>query len=156
MILSALLVPFTIVGNDTDPRIQQLKNDLYAKELELSQLENMIAEKEKQIDAIRERGGSLYYSICHDLDDQEKQYLEQEIGSFKSSIEHALSIKSNIEDCFAKRFHDKHNSFNELERIKFILIRQAIEYTSLKQLFQRYENCLIQILEIQNTLENLQ
>ena len=40
MILGTLLVPFTIIGNDdTDTRIQQLKNDLYAKELELSQLE---------------------------------------------------------------------------------------------------------------------
>ena len=156
MILSALLVPFTIIGNDTDPRIQQLKNDLHAKELELSELENMIAEKEKQIDAIRERGGNLYYSICHDLDDQEKQYLEQEINHFKSSIEHALSIKSDITAYFAKRFRDGHNNFNELERLKFVLIRYAIEYTSLKQLFKRYEDCLLQILALKIALEDLQ
>ena len=51
MILSVLLVPCTLIGNRADTRIQQLNNDLQAKEVELFQLARMIEEKQQWIDS---------------------------------------------------------------------------------------------------------
>ena len=97
MILSALLVPFTIIGNDaSDTRIQQLKNDLHAKELELSELSQMVEEKQAWIDSITERQHAFYAMVSNIIGKEEKDALKKELNDFQEQVDKLDFSKGDI------------------------------------------------------------
>ena len=157
MLLGALLVPFTIIGSSTvDARIEQLKNDLQEKQLELSDIEEMIAEKEEQIDAMTKRGAKLVRSISWD-DEKKEQQFRQELISFDSEVRLSMSAKNDMQGFLAKELlRDHKTDREEFKRLKFVVIRIAVEYGALEKLLNGYEQCLQQVHAIEVELENLQ
>ena len=64
MLLSALLTPYAIIGdNSVDIRIEQLEEKYFQKELELSRLGDMIAEKDKFLSSLDSESQNLFKSL---------------------------------------------------------------------------------------------
>lgn|GEM_PF-3437585 len=156
--IALLLVPCMALGkNSSDSRMQQLKNDFHVKELELYELEKMIAEKEEHLDTMMERCSYVYSSIYEQLDNKGQEEFKEEVHALRLNIERAIDIQNEIKGVSAKHLIDRGtNNENELERLRFALIRQAIQHIALKELFKRYEKLLEQFLTIKNELECLQ
>jgi len=159
MLLSALLMPLMLIGNNAaaNARIKQLKNDLHAKEIELANIDTMIQEKEEFLDTMTSRGAEIYVILYKALNDEQKQIFQNEMDTFEKGIEQALLSKANIEEYFTQIFSnvriDKRHDF---ERLRFVMIRYAVGCRYLEKLFKRYEQCLQQVQAIERDLESLQ
>lgn len=156
--LSAFLVPFVLVSNSNiNERIENLKKNLHEKELELSNLGKMIAEKEASIDSIRSAGITVYSSISNTLNEQEEKELNEKLDIFEENIIRALNAKNDLKNILITDFSNNHkNTNNELARIKSVIIRQCVEYHFLKRLFKHYEECLQELIAIEHELNKLQ
>jgi hypothetical protein len=158
MLLAALLVPCTIFSNETvDTRIQQLKKDLYAKELELSDLSKIIEEKQGWIDLIRNNQREFAHQIFSGSDVQENEALRTVVSSFQQELNRVCDSKKDLQQFLLKKLLDNNpGSFCEIERMKSWCIRYYVEYNFLSKLTKRYEECVQEMLAIEIELEELQ
>ena len=157
MILSALLVPFTIIGNDaSDTRIQQLKNDLHAKELELSELSQMVEEKQAWIDSITERQHAFYAMVSNIIGKEEKDALKKELNDFQEQVDKLDFSKGDILNFLKSYALNNIKGSMEFERMKSWCIRYNAEYHLLNNLIKRYEQCLQEFIALEIELKNLQ
>ncbi len=156
MILSVLLVPCTLIGNRADTRIQQLNNDLQAKEVELFQLARMIEEKQQWIDSTFQAQKdflSMHFGISNK---EEYEQFKKEIHPFGEELDNVGWAAEDLQKFLATRFDNVTKNFDEvLERTKAMMIRYSIEYHLLFKLVKRYEQCAQEFLALEIALKNV-
>jgi len=156
--LCALLVPFAVAGQVTDinTRIQELKRARVEKELELSELNEIISKKEQVIDQITTSGVAVYMKVLKLLSDQQKkQAFEAEVVALERALDEIFISKSNINAFLAKEWINADENKEEILRIKCAVIRCKVENSFLENLSKRYETCLCELFEIDQELNNL-
>ena len=157
MLLGALFVPFTLVGNsDIDAGIQQLKNDLRTKEIELCELGKLIEEKQAWIDSMTKVQHAFYRMVFELADNEEKVAFKQELDDFLAQVDNIDFAKDDIQQFLAKKANNNVKSRIEIQRIKAWYIRYNAEYYLLSNLTNRYEQCLQQFIALGIRLKNLQ
>ena len=158
LFLSVLLVPFALASNaKTDIRIEELKNKLAAKELELSGISKTIAEKEVLVNSLLIIGSNRFSLIIDDLSDEEKAEFKEEISLFEKSLKKALEFKKNIKDILLQESLDiSINSTNTVEKFKCLVIIHSVENFFLKKLFSSLAKCLQELSDIGCELNELQ
>lgn len=176
MLLSTLLVPFAIVGNDAaDLRIQQLEEKFFQKELELSNLGKMIAERDKLLSSFsliahehisvmlsREVKKAESKNGGNPLPEEEENKLKKELlGSaddFLFSFFATCEKQQDISELLTKGLFQENEILNisEFESLKFHFIQCTFERRVIFDLVKKYEDCIRELLAINAEIENLQ
>ena len=161
MLLSALLVPVAVTSygqESVDPRIQQLKEARFQKELELSELDAKIVEKKELLTAIFDDTVAMFVerykpSETSKMTDEERVELGGKIVAeykeFRNCLKQAIE-EGNIKDFMVKELFDEDTpwNFTEFEAMKFLIVRDFFETNLLKTLVGFYANCFQEIIEI--------
>jgi hypothetical protein len=176
IILSVLLAPFTIIGNNNvDIRIQELEEKFFQKELELSDLGKMIAEKDellssfdsdcqnylrffinKKIKQLEEKNDGK--SLSEEEEKQLANELRKMVNEFLYTFCDACRNKKDIKDMLLEGlfYQDESTGIKEFESFKFYLIRSTFEREITIRLIKKYEHCIQELIVIKAELENLQ
>lgn len=170
--LSILVISLTAASNSAaDTHMQQLKKQLLQKELELSNLGSLIAEKDKLLSSfaseiqrlflilIDQRTKQLEESKGQPLSEEEKHTFSKElrdaavgfVGAFCTDYNNQI----NIEGMLIKGLIREDNENMEFESLRFFLLRCAFERPILKYLVVEYENCLQEIRVLENEITAL-
>lgn len=166
--LSLLLVPLTAMGSTTNTRTQQIEKRLLQKELELSNLGALIAEKDKTLASFELEIQDLFTMLV----DKKAKQLEDGSGKPLSEEERATLAKKlqtaaiefvsdfcadyknqkNMSGILANGLIqvDSNGDFLEFESLRFYLIRCAFERPLLRHLIAEYEHCLEELRAIEN------
>lgn len=160
-IFLGILMPFALLGSET--QIKELKEARYNKELELSELGNKIAEKDKQIQSFR---------------DDAMEFIAKKIKAKKLSKEEAIQEGQDIDDAMNNFYNyflsisndtkmligfflrelfktNQQNEFDQFEMLRFYVIRMINEINLLKSLVEKYEETQQELAQINNILNNI-
>lgn len=158
MLLSALLVPVAVTSygkESVDPRIKQLKEARYQKELELSELGTKIAEKEELLHLMWEKMDEAIAELAEkkNLKKQEFEVFIKEINdrkrAFEKYIEGAFESKEDIRQQLVVELYDPENKqFEYFDRVKFYVVREKLESDLLKTLINSYVERLQELIKI--------
>lgn len=156
IMLSLLLMPCIVLSkSDRDCQIEQLKNTQCDKEKEIALIIKAIDEKEILIDSIY-----LKYKKCIDdlnFDNLNIEEISGKVRSFQIDLKNAYVFHEFLQNWFNEDFVDSdNNNALELKRLKYLLTRYVLEYMSLKNLIEQYEQCLQDLFETNHKLEELQ
>ena len=153
IILSLLLLPCMVFSkSDRDCQIEQLKNAQRDKEEKIALIVKTIDEKEDLIDSLFLKAQNVLQNISDEYED-----ILEEMSSFEFDLQQALIQHKSIKYLLDKKFaNDSNKSEFELKRMKYIVIRYALEYMSIYKLIQQYEQHLQELLELNYKLEELQ
>ena len=151
--LSLLLLPCMVVSkSDRDYQVEQLKNAHRDKEKEIALIIKAIDEKEDLIDCIFSKFNNILPNISDEYED-----IFEEINSFEFDLQQALVCHETIKYLLDKDFtNDGNKSKFELKRMKYLVLRYALEYMSLYQLIEQYEINLQELLELDYQLKKSQ
>ena len=170
--LSILLVPLTAMSNSpTDAHIHQLQKKILQKELELSSLGAMIAEKDKLLSSF----GPEIRDLLRTLIDKRTEQLEEEQGKILSEEEKRklfvelrdASIgfvctfcadygnQQSIEGVLTNGLICQQGENMEFESLRFFLLRCAFERPILRHLIAEFETCLQELRTIENEVNAL-
>lgn len=178
MLLSVLLIPATIIGKDTiDVRMQKLEEKLSQKELELSNLGKMIAEKDEFFSSFNMESQRLLRLL---IDKRVKQLEEQKSGKSlsqeeKNKVAIEMQNKANeflykffdalkgdkaIDGMLSEGLFQKNEIAGEagadFESLRFYLIRHTFEQMITMHLVKKYEDCIKEYRDLLRELSNLQ
>jgi hypothetical protein len=175
MLLSALLAPCAIIGdNSVDIRIQQLEDEYFQKELELSRLGDMIAERDKLLSSLDSESQNLFESLKYkkikqlekkndgkplseieqnQLSDALQDAVNEFINIFVATCREKKDIKGILSEGLFVR--DENAVIPEFESLRFHLIRAGVERDLIILLVKQYEDCIRKLLAIETELENL-
>ncbi len=150
-----LSISIAINGNKkSEATIDELRNNLTEKMSELSRINEMIVEKEEEIDLIIKKGREFYFFISETSNPEDAAELKEKVSEFQKILKKVGWDKENIKKFLInKGLNDEKN--NELTRIESFLIRYNVEYYFLKKLTASYEKCLLEFLEIELKIESL-
>lgn len=139
--------------SDRDCQIEQLKNTRRDKEIEITLIIKAIDEKESLIDSISLKSENVFDDLSYECTKE----LQGIIKLFQIDLKNAYVFHESIQDWFNKDFMDNdNNSALELKRLKYLLTRYVLEYMSLKNLIEQYEQCLQDLFELNCQLKKLQ
>jgi hypothetical protein len=165
MLLSSLLIPiaFTCFGKDNvEKKIQQLKEKRYQKELELSVLGAKIAEKQELLEDMYDEAERFFekYLRQEKLENNKVEDFSRADDAANEDLECRIKkafIEGKFEGLLIKEFfNDKDDLDEDLEAERFYIVRHFFERGLLKTLFERYERCVQELIEIQREIESLQ
>lgn len=150
-LFATLLLTIPIWGNDLES-LNQAWNETNDH---LAAIEKMIEEKEVIIDRILNNHIELASLVKSGLTEEQITTFYQEINRIEMIAYEVVSGDSDMSLLFNQVFF-KECDFNkkELERIKFSMIRYSVENYLLQKLFVEYEECLQQLVKIQNNLKS--
>lgn len=150
--LSLLLMPCMVLSkSDRGCQIEQLKNTQCDKEKEIALIIKAIDEKEILIDSIYLKVKNVYPH----LSDEYTKNIGEILDVFISNLQKAIMQKKSITSLLSNEFIINDNSKFAIKRMKYLAIRYALEYMNLYNLIEQYEQCLQELLEINNKLEEL-
>ena len=173
--LSILLVPIAAVCNDArDKCIQQLEEQLFQKELELSNLGKMIEERddylasfgidskaiaklmEKEVQKWKEKNPGKPFT--EEARDQIKALIIHPAYEFSVAFFAACNNGVDIKDMLTGGLfrYNESDDAKEFESLKFYFIRCSIEQELLAALVKQYEKCIQDLLDISVEIESLQ
>jgi hypothetical protein len=161
--LGMLIVPFATMGNNIITYKQELEERFLQKQLELSNLGAMIAEKDRLFASLEAESVNVFRSLV----DKRAKLLEEKNGGALSETEREqLSSELRKEAIgFAKTFWVDYNDqkkiegvlvggliaeINSFESFKFYLIHWMFEWQFLRGLIAKYERCLEELRVMQN------
>lgn len=175
MLLSVLLVPFTMICDDTirHERIAKLEEKFFQKELQLSQLGEMISQRDKFLSSFSEEVGSLIREIvCRQIEELEKNsgnelsqaetdkitaearsYADDFLYAFFVACENNENIDGMLVSGLLKQ--GEASIMNEFESLRFYLIRSTFERSLRVKLVKKYEDCIKEMLVIKAEIEML-
>lgn len=176
MLLGALLAPFVIIGNNkVDTRLKQLEAKILQKELELSNIGKMIAEKDELFSSFDSNSQKLLKLL---IDKRVRQLEEKNGGKSLSNEEKnkvAAEARNNANEflyTFFDAFKDdkdidgmlkkgifKNNEDTgsaDFESLKFYLIRHTFEQMITLHLVKQYEDCIKEYRTLMHEFSNLQ
>lgn len=165
VLLGVLLVPFSMMGNNSTVYKKQLEENLFQKQVELSNLGAMIAEKSEYITSI---GGKITELVGLKFNEKAKQLEEKKGGQSLSQEEQAqiyAELRYEIDD-FYKNFEiayqGKHSIVGILmnglfqddsfQLLEFCVLRCVFEQEILKSLVQKYEKHIEELVTIKIAL----
>lgn len=143
-------------------QIQQLRNELSRKLLQISDLGAKIAEKDEYIQSF---GPSLVNSFrtivkIRELKEQEvteyNKAIDATIINFRKAWAEVILLKKDVKGSFDLFQHDINGLVEDFERAKFWIIRVSNEYRILKILIKEYEELQQELLGIEQKIEDLQ
>lgn len=169
--LSLLLVPLAVIGDTTN--MKQLEKKLLQKELELSNLGTLIAEKDKMLASfeleiqyiftavIDKKVQQLEEKSSKPLSREEREKLAKELQNtalefvrvFCADYQNQKAVSGILSKGLIQV--DSNGDFLEFESLKFYLIRCAFERPLLRHLIAEYEHCLQELRAIQNEITAL-
>ncbi len=176
MLLSVLLVPFTMICDDTirHERIAKLEEKFFQKELQLSQLGEMISQRDKFLSSFSEEVGSLIREIvCRQIEELEKKNSGNELSqaetdkitaearSYADDFLYAFFVacenNENIDGMLVSGLlkQGEASIMNEFESLRFYLIRSTFERSLRVKLVKKYEDCIKEMLVIKAEIEML-
>ena len=151
--LSLLLLPCMVFSkSDRDCQINELINAERDKEKEISLIIEKIDEKESLIDSIYLKIGNICPNLTDEWDDDLGDVLNLFVGDLQRAVTQHKSITFLMDNEFT---HNDDCKFT-MKRMKYLVIRYALESIKLYKLIQQYEKCLQELFEINNKLEELQ
>src|ERR1700722_8932240 len=104
ILLIVLLMPGIVLATASEwKRIHQLKEDLNAKEVELSDIRVLIEEKEAQIDSMSLQLREFYAGMCELLSDQERQSFEKDISDFHGRLSRSHWCKKDFKQLIMQK-----------------------------------------------------
>jgi len=141
LLFTALLMPLTLLSNDTETQIKELK---FNKEIELSVLGETISEKYAYIECIRQEAISILRNMAKKKQLNEKETkefgesIDKDLVAFVKKINGAKSIDGFlVKELFKTTENDPIE--DDFEAVKFFIVRIINEYRILKTLVQKYE-----------------
>ena len=153
IMLSLLFIPCMVLSkSDRDCQIEQLKNTQRDKEEEIALIIEQIDAKENLIDSIYFKIGNICPSLTDEWDDDLGDILNLFVGDLQRAVTQNQPITSLVNNEFT---HNDDYKFT-MKRMKYLVIRYALESISLYKLIEQYEKCLQDLLEANNKLEELQ
>ena len=159
--LVILLIPFSLLGNDTDAQIKELKEARFKKEIELSELGKTIAEKQAYIESMYQEGVNFVHAKANEknLNEQEMkefaQKTDEELNSFVGTFNGAKDVKGFLVKELFKKMESEQIK-ESFEAAKFYLLLINNEYRILKTLIQKYEILEQERREINQKLTDLE
>lgn len=172
ILLTLLLVPFTMADNNPkNMRIKELEETISQKELEITNLGNIIAQKDELLDEQksdwRNRIELIIYQRVQQL---EKQNDGKSLSQEDQNKVEAETRKKAVE--FLDTFFDVLNSGKEIKGMltdslfqddetscglfKFYYVRLALDMQIIFDLVKKYENCIKERNMLRNELIDLQ
>ncbi len=148
---SAFLIGCTSLslGKEINSNNQKIKRMQAEKITELSIINQKISGKEEAIDELTKKGSDIYYELLSSLEGDEKKKFDVDINAYDEKIFHSVFNLPEIKEFLAQEFFPDINKQRDLiRRIKFLLIRRKLEYISLNNLFDSYQKCLEELLEL--------
>lgn len=175
MLLSFILLPVTITsyGNDVEARIKELEQKYFEKELEISDLGKMIAERDEILRCARQNIGILWDTIKrqkadaiarkHGKDLSEEEFeqvgiiMQASLNEFVKQFVVALGANQEIKGMLTKGLYDQENidSATSFESARFILTRAILEHMLLEKLVAKYEACVEELIKFSRELTAL-
>lgn len=154
IMLSLLLLPYMVVSNsDKDYQIEQLKNAQRNKEEQIALIIEQIDTKESIIDALFLKAKNILPNInCDEID-----IIQDKMDLFAFNLQQRVIQEKSIAFILNYDFtSDNNNNKFELKRIKYLVIRYALEYINLYKLLEQYEQHLQELFDIHYQLKKLQ
>lgn len=176
MFLSALtvLIPITSYTNENSARIKELEEALFEKQLELSEIGEMIAKRDELLRSFEEGYQDLFTSLVEkkvtqietnndgkELSKDEKRPIAQEllnsINRYTYAVYEAYLGKETIKNMLTDGLfnQDDLDGCPEFESLKFFLIRCTFERGLVVKLVQKYEACIQELSTINQELDTL-
>lgn len=172
VLLSALLLPAIIYGKNNDTYIKELEEVQFKKELEISELGKMIAERNNDLSSFEEIGQNiLEYLLAKKIAklemsgiklkkneiDQLAVDLRSSANKFVSDFFVAYEKNENIEIILQKGLLNDENLkiLKELESLNFFLVRSAFERILTQKLVKKYAMCIQELSLINQKIEQL-
>ncbi len=164
--LTMLFVPIAAMGRNTvDTRIQRMEENIFQKQLELSKLGALIAEKDKLLSSLKSESHDVFRLIIdkrmralgqkndgNALAQEEEARLYKELDIFYTNALMTYKNKKSVEGILVNGLFQE----DEFQSLKFYAIRYAIEQAILKSLVKKYEIHIQQLIALDTELENLQ
>ncbi len=157
VLISVLLVPCALTYcNNAEIQIQQLKENLYKKELELSSLARKIEEQEQIIDAMFDKMVQTMARINSSLKtEKEKEDFSKTITDFENNFDAAV-LNRDVQNFIINELFCMQTDYQiTTRRIKSLIIRYDIELKLLKRLFLNYEQLLQELLVLNFEVDEL-
>ena len=173
--LATLLISatFIVYGQNLDAQIQELKNDRYKKQLELSELGKKIAEKDELLESMWEAANNVALKILEkkrrsseeQAVEDHKQAMNTSLENFKKVLDEAIIVKKNVKQFFIRELLREDKLLTEDRKdfetknfvtLKFYVIRNALERDIMRALVEQYEECQQELIEIDQKLADLQ
>ena len=147
-IFLSLLLSFGIIICGDSKDIQRLKKVQSEKLVELSAINEMIAEKEDFIDSLAAKALIVYKDLVSELTDIDMVSFKKDINKYEEKIFASYLTLENLEKFLKEEFLTTRSSRERIKRLKFSFIRRKVEYIFLEELFNRYQKCLEELLEL--------
>lgn len=157
--LGAFLLPVVTMsyGKTVEAQIKEIEEAQLKKELEISDLGNLITERDKLLRCMQSECEQFVDEFIVDkktkakingnilsqesVDTLIKEYVAS-VNEFSTDIEHALNVTYDIKDrLFNNIFYDDQD-IKKLESLKFFLVRCTIERALIIKLVKKYQHCL--------------
>jgi hypothetical protein len=145
-----------------EQKIQQLKEQRYQKELELSDLGEKIAEKQALLKALYIEACTAYNENISDLNlkDQELEKHTNETNEAGNKIlttfESKVRAKELIKGFLLHELIDNEKDIpGDFNAINFWFLRAQLEHDLLEDLIGHYEDCLKELFEIKSEIKTL-
>lgn len=172
--LIALLLPVASYGKSTEARIAELKEARFQKRLEINKIEEMIDECKnffrnvgneynKTLErAVTVKNGQIILDGGDPLSEEEIKHLRDTLDGSVDDFEECLveafekqeSPKLNIiAELFDEKNPYEYEMFNSL---KFIQSKLFTQKALMKNLLEKYEHCLIEILQLDIEINKLE
>jgi hypothetical protein len=156
-----LLVPISIISDtnsvldNTNASMQELRQELAKKLFKISEMGKVIAEKDMYMQSLRTEIENFIAQLM-----MKKKLKEQALFEFGEAIDKDIQqLNVSLHEAFAKRdikgFFVKilFSPEEELETIKFYVIRAYNEYLLLRHFVEEYEMLEQEIIDIKQELE---
>lgn len=175
--LIAILLPVTVMSycKSAEARIKELKDAQFKKELELSDLGEIITKKDQILNSFDDDSQYLLRLLINrkkakieekndgkKLSKEEEKQLAEELRNSVNEFLHvfgaAYKEHRNVADMITNgMFHeDDIKGLKELESLKFFLIKSAFERSLIMKFIDKYKICLQELIKINQELANLE
>lgn len=153
MLFSMLLLSMTVMSHDNnvEARIKELEEIQFNKELEISNLNELIVKKSKSFGFYKDRA-SYYLRLVRKESESSKpeESIEQIITNFDIEFENAQDIKQLIETSFVSL--DPNNSY---ESFQIWTLFAVLELRLMLKLLSNYEARVQELIKINAELTHL-
>lgn len=156
--LGLVLIPFIGVhaSSSSEVSAEQLRNDLFEKNLELSTLSKEIEAREELIELMMWKAISAMKELVKSWTDEEKNEFLKELSAFQERYNQAFTTAKIKSYLVSEMLNDEGESNDAFERIKSLLVRRLVEKDILKHLLKRYEAQLQASAELQFQLTEIE
>jgi hypothetical protein len=148
-ILGLILVPSLIFGND-------IKQEILTLQTQLTDLGKKIDAQIKLIDEIEHEGSGMFKHISNYFSTkEEKQIFATTVHEFELYVEKSLHDGSYDHEKITADFYDSYPDHrSDFWRIKFTIIRNAVEHFVLETMLKEYTESMQRLFELQYKLNN--